>query len=90
MPCAPQSITDEDQLYSLLVRLLFLIGFEVGSVLYLRYKAWRKARKVRRAWVENLERPFATTNANEHGNGRTDEDIQLRGLRKRTTPGLGT
>ena len=79
MPCAPQSITDEDQLYPLLVGLLFLIGFDVGPVLYLWYKAWREARKERRAWRENLKRRIAGTNANE--------DIQLRGLRRRIAPG---
>jgi len=52
MPCAPQSISDEDQMYALLAGLFCLFGFEVLPPLF---KEMRKRYKDRRSFVREVE-----------------------------------
>jgi hypothetical protein len=52
MPCAPQSISDEDQMYALLAGIFCLFGFEVLPPLF---KEIRKRYKDRRSFVRGVE-----------------------------------
>jgi hypothetical protein len=46
MPCAPQFITDEDQLYSVVVGLISLLIFDVGPTVHKKYKVYRLTRGI--------------------------------------------
>jgi hypothetical protein len=52
MPCAPQSIKEEDQLFALIAGLLLFVGWEILPVV--RYE-FKKRYRDRKAFVQDVE-----------------------------------
>jgi hypothetical protein len=89
MPCAPQKITDEDQLYPLLAGMASLLGFDVRPLVWKNYKKWKEARREMNEWVQNIgERLRRPIGGGPASHATSSEGMQLRELRRIPTAGM--
>jgi hypothetical protein len=89
MPCAPQKITDEDQLYPLLAGMAFLLGFDLRPLVWKNYKKWKEARREMKEWAQNIgERLRRPIGGGPASHATSSEGMQLRELRRIPTAGM--